>query len=297
MDLPLSMENPETFDVFISYNHESSLDLARHIYYTAIANGIRPWMDEGELTPGEHFPTRAAEGISLSKRFFLIATPEALASPAVLKEIDYAIDKHEEDPDFQILIYLHEKADLTSYTKANLRDFIYLEDRSKNPFPVISQLIESITGKNMLVAFLNQSFSGAVAAGGTVSNMQATEYLIPTLASLIMQIKTFLNNTAFGFRPEESLDSIRKLLAFTPLENVAMLQSGWIALGNGIFENLHPTRMRISPRVAVSNLPNEIGWKVIHNDEVITRVQFLDRGTGQPRLGPFPFVIELDAEL
>ena len=161
----------------------------------------------------------------------------------------------------------------------------------------MSQLIESITGKNMLVAFLNQSFSGAVAAGGAISNMQATEHLIPTLASLIMQIKTFLNNTAFGFRPEETLDSIRKLLAFTPLENVAMLQPGWIALGNGVFENLHPTRMRIPPRVAVSNLPSEIERKVLFNDEVITRVQFLDKGTGQPHLRPFPFVIELDAEL
>jgi hypothetical protein len=291
------MEIHEPFDVFISYNHGSSLDLARHIYYTAIANGVHPWMDEGELTPGEHFPTRAAEGISLSKRYFLIATQEALTSAAVLKEIDLAIEKFNLDHAFQIMIYLQGDVDLTSYTKANLRDFIYLEDRSKNPFPVISQLIESITGKNMLVAFLNQSFSGAVAAGGTVSNMQTTEHLIPTLASLIMQIKTFLNNTAFGFRPEEALDSIRKLLTFTPLENVAILQPGWIALGNGIFENLHPTRMRIPPRIAVSNLPSEIGWKVILNDEVITRVQFLDKGTGQPHLGPFPFVIELDAEL
>ena len=88
-----------------------------------------------------------------------------------------------------------------------------------------------------------------------------------------------MNNTAFGFKPEETLDSIRKLLAFTPLENVAMLQPGWIALGNGIFENLHSTRMRIPLRVAVSNLPSEIEWKLLFNDEVITRVQFLDKGT------------------
>jgi hypothetical protein len=293
------MEIHEPFDVFISYNHGSSLDFARHIYHTAIANGVRPWMDEGVLTPGNHFPTRAAEGIHLSKRYFLIATPKALASPAVLKEIDLALEKFNLDPTFQIMIYLHEDVDLTTYTKANLKEFIYLKDASGNPFPVMSQLIESITGKNMLVAFLNQSFSGAVAAGGAISNMQATEHLIPTLASLIMQIKTFLNNTAFGFKPEETLDSIRKLLAFTQLENVAMLQPGWITLGNGVFENLHPTRMRIPPRVAVSNLPSEIEWKLIFNDEVITRVQFLDKGTDQPHLRPFPFVIELglDAEL
>jgi hypothetical protein len=291
------MEQHEPFDLFISYKHSSSLDLARHIYYTAIANGVRPWMDEGELTPGNHFPTRAAEGIHLSKRYFLIATPEALTSPAVIKEIDLAVEKFSLDPAFQIMIYLHQDVDLTTYTKANLKEFIYLKDASGNPFPVMSQLIESITGKNMLVAFLNQSFSGAVAAGGAISNMQATEHLIPTLASLIMQIKTFLNNTAFGFKPEETLDSIRKLLAFTPLENVAMLQPGWIALGNGVFENLHPTRMRIPPRVAVSNLPSEIEWKLLFNDEVITRVQFLDKGTDQPHFGSIPFVIELDTEL
>lgn len=291
------MEMDEPFDVFISYNHESSLDLARHIYYTAIANGVRPWMDEGKLTPGEHFPTRAAEGIAQSKRYFLIATQKALTSQAVLKEIDLAIEKFNLDNTFQIMIYLYEDVDLTTYTKANLNDFIYLKDVSDNPFPVISQLIESITGKNMLVAFLNQSFSGAVATGGAISNMHATEHLIPTLASLIMQIKTFLNNTAFGFKPEETLDSIRKLLAFTPLENVAMLQPGWIALGKGIFENLHSARMRIPPRVTVSNLPSEIEWKLLFNDEVITRVQFLDKGTHQPHLRPFPFVIELDAEL
>lgn len=291
------MEKYEPFDLFISYNHGSSLDLARHIYYTAIANGVRPWMDEGELTPGNHFPTRAAEGIQLSKRYFLIATPEALTSAAVLKEIDLALEKFHLDPAFQIMIYLHQDVDLTTYTKANLNEFIYLADASGNPFPVVSQLIESITGKNMLVAFLNQSFSGAVATGGAISNMQATEHLIPTLASLIMQIKAFLNNTAFGFKPVETLDSIRKLLAFSPLENVAMLQPGWIALGNGVFENLHPARMRIPPRVAVSNLPSKIEWKLLFNDEVITRVQFLDKGTDQPHLRPFPFVIELDAEL
>jgi hypothetical protein len=291
------MEQHEPFDLFISYNHASSLDLARHIYYTAIANGVRPWMDEGELTPGNHFPTRAAEGIHLSKRYFLIATPEALTSPAVIKEIDLAVEKFHLDPNFQIMIYLQEDVDLTTYTKANLKEFIYLKDASSNPFPVMSQLIESITGKNMLVAFLNQSFSGAVATGGAISKMQATEHLIPTLASLIMQIKTFLNNTAFGFKPEETLDSIRKLLAFTPLENVSMLQPAWIALGNGVFENLHPTRMRIPPRVAVSNLPSEIEWKLLFNDEVITRVQFLDKGTDQPHFGSIPFVIELDTEL
>ena len=297
MDLVLIMENPEPFDVFISYNHKSSVDLARHIYYTAIANGVKPWMDEGELTLGQHFPTRAKEGVQLSKRFFLIATPQALASLAVLKEIDFAIDKHKQDPDFQILIYLHEEADLTLYTKANLKDFIYLEDKSGNPFPVMSQLIESITGKNMLVAFLNQAFSGASTAGGLTSNMSAPEYLIPTLASLIMQIKMFLNNTAYGHHPEETLDSIRKLLAYTPLENVSMLQSGWITLGEGIFENLHPNRMRIPPRITVSNLPGDIEWRAALNDEVITRIQFIDRHSGKPHLGPIPFVINLDAEL
>jgi hypothetical protein len=254
-------------------------------------------MDEGELTLGQHFPTRAEEGVQLSKRFFLITTPEALASPAVLKEIDYAIDKHEQDPNFQILIYLHEEADLALYTRANLEDFIYLKDKSGNPFPVMSQLVESITGKNMLVAFLNQAFSGASTAGGMTSNMSAPEYLIPTLASLVMQIKMFLNNTAFGHHPEETLDSIRKLLTYTPLENVSMLQTGWIALGEGIFENLHPTRMRIPPRITVGNLPGNIQWRAVFNDEVITRIQFIDRLTGEPHLGSIPFVIELDAEL
>ncbi len=94
------------------------------------------------------------------------------------------------------MIYLQQEVDLTTYTKVNLKEFIYLKDASDNPFSVMSQLIESITGKNMLVAFLNQSFSGAVATGGSISNMQAADHLIPALASLIMQIKTFLNNTA-----------------------------------------------------------------------------------------------------
>ena len=294
------MENNEVsqepFDVFISYNHESSLDLARHIYYTAIANGVHPWMDEGELTPGEHFPTRAAEGITLSKRFFLIATKEALGSRAVITEIDLALEKYKRNPSFKILIYVHDNVDFKIYKKANLKDFIYLEQHSKNPFPVMSQLIESITGKNMLVAFLNQSFSGAVQAGGATTNMGATEYLVPVLASLIMQIKTFLNSTAYGLWPEETLDSIRKLLAFTPIENVAMLQPGWIALGDGVFENLHPARMRVAPRIWVSNLPSNISWNILQNDEVITRLQFINETNGQPHLGPIPFVIELDAQ-
>ncbi|MEI8223451.1 MAG: toll/interleukin-1 receptor domain-containing protein [Actinomycetes bacterium] len=292
----------EPFDLFISYNH-NSLDLARHFYYTAIANGINPWMDEAELTPGTHFPSRAEQGIKLSKRFFLIATKAAMSSAAVRKEIGFALEKHRKDSSFKILIYIHDGVDLGDYKEANLKEFIYVEQSSnshfppRNPFPVMSQLIESITGKNMLVAFLNQSFASAVNVGGATSNMSTTDYLVPVLSGLIIQIKTFLNNTALGYRPEETFDSIRKLLAFTPLDNVAMLQPGWIALGSGVFENLHPTRLRIPPRIQVHNLPSEVTWREISNDEVITRIQFVDQTSGDPHLGPIPFWIELDAEL
>ena len=291
-----SQSEIEPFDLFISYNH-NSLDLARHFYYTAIANGINPWMDEAELTPGSHLPSRAEQGINLSKRFFLIATNEALKSRAVITEIDLAIGKFNANNEFPIMIYKPPGTDLALYKNADLRQFIYLEDESDNPFPVMSRLIESITGKNMLVSFLNQAFSGAATAGGLVSNMPASDYLVPTIASLIMQIKTFLNNTAFGHYPQETLDSIQKLLNFTPIESLSMLQPGWIALGNGVFENLHPTRTRIPPRIRIENLPNSVTFKELFNNEVITRIQFIAVDSGEAHLGPIPFRIELDAEL
>ena len=60
----------KTFDFFISYNQASAHELARDYYYTAIANGLHPWMDEVELPAGTNFHSAQNRGLKTQTDIF-----------------------------------------------------------------------------------------------------------------------------------------------------------------------------------------------------------------------------------
>ena len=267
-----------------------------------IANGVNPWIDESEILLGMDISARVTHGISISQRYLLIATPESLASSAVQLEIELAHARQAVDPTFQFIVYKHADVDLRDVHSRDLTKFLYVDSKSNSPFlnnplPAIAQLVESITGKNMLVAFLNQAFAAAVQKGGVTSNLHSNDYLFEAIGALLMQIKGFIQAVSLGHFPEETLDSLQKMMKYSPLAQVVNLQPRWVVVGPGLFETLHANCMRIPPHINIENLPDGVSYKVTYNDEVRTQIQFIETLNGKPYLGVLPFRVIFETDL
>ena len=285
------------FDFFISYNQASAHVLARDYYYTAIANGLHPWLDEVELPAGTNFPQRAREGIENSDGYLLLATPKALISDPVKFEIELAINAHSRNPSFKIIVVLIDGAKIDDFHSFDLEQFIYVDSSRRDKPPAMLRVLESLTGKEMLPAFLRSAYHEALATGGVNNNSSSEELLSNKLLTLVTQLNNFLNSNASTSYPQELADTLNKVINFSPLEGLPKLTPGWWTYGNGIFETLHANRMRIPPRINFPYLPNDAEFKILDQNEVLTRVQFLQKGTNKPYLKAFPFTSEFDAEL
>ena len=114
---------------------------------------------------------------------------------------------------------------------------------------------------------------------------------------VLMQIKSLLKDAAEGRYPHEALSTIQQLVNTSAVFNEVPTMKTWLSLGNGVFESIHPVRSIRTPQVWVLDLPPEIDYLVCENNEVITRLQFVWNGTTNPVLSPFPFRINLDAEM
>jgi hypothetical protein len=58
-----------------------------------------------------------------------------------------------------------------------------------------------------------------------------------------------------GYQAEHQ-DTLRKVLELSLLEKIPAIQSGWIPIEPGVFEHIHPNRMRIPHRVKMRGLPD-----------------------------------------
>ena len=82
----------EFFSTFISY---SSLDkpFADRLYETLQSKGIRCWLDEKQLIPGDDISRRLEHGIHKWDKFLLCASRNSLTSPWVEEEIQTVLEK------------------------------------------------------------------------------------------------------------------------------------------------------------------------------------------------------------
>ena len=112
-----------------------------------------------------------------------------------------------------------------------------------------------------------------------------------------MQIRSLLAETAKGQYPDETLPTVRQLVNTSNLFGVVPNQNTWLALGNGVFELIHPVRSYRVPTIKVLDLTENIDYIVCENNEVVTRLHFVHKGTTNSYLEPFPFRIALEAEM
>lgn len=76
--------------VFISHNTEDK-PLARRIGRLLLENGFKPWIDEGEIKPGQSLIRKITEGIHDSDRLIALVTPNSVNSKWVNFELEKAM--------------------------------------------------------------------------------------------------------------------------------------------------------------------------------------------------------------
>ena len=87
----------EFYSCFISYNHDDKR-FARQLHDRLQGKGIRCWLDEHAMVPGDDMYRKVDEGIRIWDKVLLCCSGSSLQSPWVEREIDTAIEK---EMDFQ----------------------------------------------------------------------------------------------------------------------------------------------------------------------------------------------------
>ena len=90
----LTVESTEYFSCFISYSHEDK-PFARRLHDQLQARGIRCWLDEHQLFPGDDLHDMIDKGIRLWDKVLICCSKAALNSYWVDKELDRALKKEE----------------------------------------------------------------------------------------------------------------------------------------------------------------------------------------------------------
>jgi TIR domain len=282
------------YDFFISYSHKDK-EIALDLYYLSVANGLEPWLDDRHLTYVDEVTERALQGIHNSKQFLVIISPESKSSTPVKKEIEEALSVHNDrkgtESEFNITAY---PINGTSVPDC-LKNFLYVEDRADHPQPAALKLIQKITGRDMFGTYMHGAYAGLLSAGIAPTPGHSKGLFNAYSHVVLTQITSILSDTARGLHPNETLSTIQYLVNTSNLFQVVPISQTWIALGNGIFESIHPARMSKTPEIKVLDLPPDIAFIECENNPVVTRLHFVWKGTNEPVLTPFPFRIALDA--
>jgi hypothetical protein len=87
--------------LFLSYAHEDSESAAR-IAEELLARGIRVWQDIDDIRLGKRIESEMEDGIANCDGIVHLLTPAAIASPAVRREVEFAIRRRRREPDFRV---------------------------------------------------------------------------------------------------------------------------------------------------------------------------------------------------
>jgi hypothetical protein len=82
----------DAMKVFISYSYADEM-LARKVTKALEQAGLDVWDAEREISPGDNWAKKIAEGLDESEAMVVLLTPTAIHSKILRREIDYALGK------------------------------------------------------------------------------------------------------------------------------------------------------------------------------------------------------------
>ena len=282
------------FDLFISHSSQNK-EIARLTYYNAISNGLSPWFDEALFNAGDEMLPTLKNAISSCKTYLLFASEEALASKWVKHEMEFAKEQKLRDPNFKLLVIrLNTNSKLPDWWQSFLYDDWQFEDEAGS----VIRLLEALTSRQIFASITGAAFLSAEPSSMFFNESASlAEHGRNWVLYYLGHIKGLLNALASAGHPSEHQDSLEKLLGLFLFEQMPTIQSSWIPIQPGVFEIIHANRMRIPPNVIMHGLPEEYVLNLLINNEILTRISFIDRKTGEIILHPIPFFAIMDAEL
>jgi len=116
--LPSLIAQPiEFYSCFISYSHTDK-SFARRLHDGLQGRGIRCWLDEHELLPGDNIYTEVDRGIRLWDKVLLCCSENALTSWWVDNEIKIAFDKEQH-------LWREREKEVLALIPLNLDDYLF----------------------------------------------------------------------------------------------------------------------------------------------------------------------------
>lgn len=286
---------PHTHDFFISHS-SATKELARHVFYNAIANGLSPWYDEALLNLGDQLEQELQLGIEASKSFLLLYSKAAIEKKWVPFEMNAAEAIYKNDPSFRMIAVKLDDEPLPDFWQ----QFLYHSWSNDDQPGSILRLLSELTGRNPIVqiaaaAVLSTAPSDAFVNSSNTVAEHARNYVLYYLGH-VKQLLSAVHQVGYD---QELRDTLAKVLHLSLFEQLPSLQGGIIPIAPAIFEVIYANRMRIPPRVTIDGLPARYNWMLVTNTEIACRIAITEAGTSKPVQHPVPLSISimLNAEL